>query len=81
MQSLGSFNSGISCTAVIGAMTKAMKAQRALSANAIRSSVVKVGKHSSAKGCIYGLELDCALSGNMRAILNEAGISVSEILR
>ena len=81
MQSYNLFNSGALCTAVIGAMTKAMKAQRALSAQAIRSSVVKVGKAASSKGCVYGIEFDCALTGNIRKTLEESGIAISEILR
>ena len=60
-------------------MTIAMKAQRALSKYAIRASVVKIS--ASSHGCSYGIEYDCVLSGNVRAILDEAGISVKDYFR
>jgi len=60
-------------------MTIAMKAQRALAKHAVRASVVKIS--ATARGCSYGIEFDCALSGNVRAILDEAGIFVKDYYR
>ena len=69
------------CTAVTGSMTMALKAQRTLARQAIRANTVKVSKSQSGRGCIYGIEFDCSLSGNVRAILDNAGIEIKEYLR
>ena len=69
------------CTAVTGSMTMALKAQRTLAKHALRVNTVKVSKSSSGKGCIYGIEFDCALSGNIRTILESSGIEIKEYLR
>ena len=65
------------CTAVIGSVTAAMKAQKALASAAIRSTVVKLDSSVTNKGCAYGVEYDCKQSSNVRATLNSAGIRVS----
>ena len=62
------------CRIALGSMTLAMKAQRILSRNAIRADVVKISSEESSKGCVYGIEFSCALSGNIRAILDSVGI-------
>ena len=62
------------CRIALGSMTVAMKAQRILSRSAIRADVVKISSDESKKGCVYGIEFSCALSGNIRAILDSAGI-------
>ena len=62
------------CRIALGSMTLAMKAQRILSRNAIRVDVVKISSEESLKGCVYGIEFSCALSGNIRVILDSAGI-------
>ena len=69
------------CTAVTGSMTMALKAQRALSKQAIRASTVKVSRANTSRGCIYGIEFDCSLSGNVRAVLDAAGVEIKEYLR
>ena len=75
------YRSATVCTAVTGSMTMAMKAQRALSKNALRASTVKVSQGSAEKGCIYGVEFDCPLLGNVKSILQSAGIEIKEYLR
>jgi hypothetical protein len=60
-------------------MTMAMKAQKVLSREAIRASVVKVSRSTS--GCVYGIEFDAVLLGNVRAALANTGIEVKEYLR
>ncbi len=70
-----------SCTAVLGTLTLAMKAQRALAKQAVKANVVKVSRKSSEKGCIYGIEYDCYLSGNANAILDDAGIEIKDFFR
>ncbi len=69
------------CTAVTGSMTMALKAQRSLARQAIRASTVKVSRATSSRGCIYGIEFDCSLTGNVRAVLEEAGVEIKEYLR
>ncbi len=76
-----SYRTATVCTAVTGSMTMAMKAQRALSKEAIRANTVKVSGSASGKGCVYGVEFDCLLMGNVRATLSSAGIEVKEFLR
>ena len=43
------------CTAVIGSMTIALKAQKILHSSSIRSTVVKLDSSATHKGCAYGL--------------------------
>lgn len=81
MTNYNSYRTGMVCTAVTGSMTKAMKAQRALSAHALRSNVIKVSRSSAKHGCTYGVEFDCALLGNVRVILDKADIEVTEYIR
>ena len=69
------------CTAVLGSMTIALKAQKALAKQAIRAEAVKISRPVSNKGCIYGLKFDCALMGNVREALDSADIKVEEFLR
>ena len=81
MKNEPSYRTATVCTAVTGSMTMAMKAQRALSREAIRASAVKVSKSTSNTGCVYGVEFDCPLLGNVKAVLETAGIEVREYLR
>lgn len=75
------YRSATVCTAVTGSMTMALKAQRALSREAIRANTVKVSGSANGKGCIYGVEFDLALLGKVKAALDSAGIEVKEFLR
>ncbi|MCI6501625.1 MAG: DUF3343 domain-containing protein [Clostridia bacterium] len=61
------------CTVDIGSVTHAMKAQRALTAAAIYTEVIKtdIGRHG--KGCVYGLAFPCPQAERVRLILREAG--------
>ena len=74
-----SYLSATVCTAVTGSMTMALKAQRVLSRATVRANTVKVSR--SENGCIYGVEFDCALLGNVKMLLNGAGVEVKEFLR
>ena len=69
------------CTAVIGSMTQAMKAQSALSEAAIRSSIVKVSSAKTTGGCAYGVDFSCTQSANVRTVLERGGIRVREYLK
>ena len=66
------------CFAAIGSITYAQKAQKALAAAAIPSSVTKAEVSSSKRGCVYGIRFSCAQESNVRAILSNARIAVKE---
>lgn len=68
------------CTAVIGSMTMAMKAQAALSEAAIRSSIAKISSGETHNGCAYGVDFPCTQSSNVRTVLSHAGIRVRQYL-
>ena len=72
--------SGGGCTAYIGSTTLAMKAQRALAANAIASTVTKVNSSKTRRGCAYGVSFDCSQQSNVKAILSKENIPVKEFL-
>ena len=78
-QSTGGAASAI-CTAVLGSMTQAMRAQGALSAAAIRTSVVKISSSRTHNGCAFGVEFPCAQAGNVQTVLSRAGISVRQYI-
>lgn len=61
------------CTAEIGSMTQAIRAQRALADAAIPSTVIKT---NSAKGCTYGVSFTCLQNGNVQNTLTKAGVKV-----
>ena len=67
-----------SCTAVVGSMTWAMRAQSALAQNAVPSTVVKTEEARGLRGCVYGVTYDCAYEANVKAMLEAAKISVRE---
>ena len=69
-----------SCTAVIGSMTQAMRAQALLSEAAIRAGITKVSSSRTHNGCAYGVEFPCTQRANVRAVLERAGIRVREYL-
>ena len=70
-----------SCTAVIGSMTGAMRAQSILAEAAIRAVVVKVSSSKSTGGCAYGVDFPCTQMSNAKAILSHAGVRVREYLQ
>ncbi|MBO5204116.1 MAG: hypothetical protein J6B72_05855 [Clostridia bacterium] len=65
-----------SCAAVMGTLTNAQKAQRALSAAAIPTSVTKSGSSSSHRGCVWSVNFSCNQMENVRSVLSSAGINV-----
>ena len=69
------------CTAVIGSMTVAMKAQSLLAEAAIRTSVVKVSSAKATGGCAYGVDFPCTQTANVRTVLDRAGVRVREYLQ
>ena len=69
------------CTAVIGSMTQAMRAQTVLSEAAIRATLTKISSTKTHNGCAYGVDFPCTQSGNVRTILDRAGVRVREYLQ
>ena len=69
------------CTAVIGSMTQAMRAQNALAEAAIRAVVVKISSAKSTGGCAYGVDFPCTQMSNARTVLTRAGVRVREYLQ
>ena len=64
------------CSAELGSVTYAMKAQKALAAAAIPSTVIKSESPSSRRGCTYGLRFSCQQENNVRLVLEAARIPV-----
>ncbi|MBQ7335147.1 MAG: DUF3343 domain-containing protein [Clostridia bacterium] len=62
------------CVCVIGSMTQAMRAQKVLANAAIRADVVKADSGETRRGCAYALSYPCVQDGNVRTILQNAGI-------
>ncbi len=69
------------CTAVIGSLTLALKAQKAMASSAIHATVVKLDSSVTNRGCAYGIEYDCNQDSNVRAIMNSSGIKVARFVR
>ena len=69
------------CTAVIGSMTQAMRAQSILAEATIRAVVVKVSSAKSTGGCAYGVDFPCTQMSNAKTVLNQAGVRVREYLK
>ena len=69
------------CTAVLGSMTLAMRAQAILAEASIRAMIVKVSSAKGTGGCAYGVDFPCPQSGNVRVILEGAGIRAREYLQ
>ncbi len=69
------------CTAVIGSMTQAMKAQSILAEAAIRAHISKISSSGAAGGCAYGVDFPCTQSANVKMILTRAGVRVREYLK
>ncbi len=64
------------CMAVIGAMTRTMRAQEILARAAIRTEIIKAEPRENKNGCAYALSYPCSQEGNVRSILSSAGIRV-----
>ena len=69
-----------SCIAAMNSMTAALSAQRALSAAAIRSSIVRLDAKQTKSGCAYGLEFPCVQLRNVKIILDAGQIPVKRYI-
>lgn len=68
------------CTAVLGSMTQAMRAQGLLAEAAIRGNLVKVSSSRTRGGCAYGVDFPCAQSAHVRDIFRREGVQVRQYL-
>ena len=66
------------CSAVMGTLTNAQKAQKALSAAAIPTSLGKDETISSNRGCVWSVNFSCNQLENVKAVLSAYGISVKK---
>ena len=66
------------CSAAIGSVTQAQKAQAALAAAAIPSTVVKWEGSSRLRGCVYGVRFSCLQQRNVESVLASARIAVKQ---
>ena len=64
------------CSAVIGTLTLAQKAQRALSAAAIPVSIDKSQATAGHHGCVWSIHFSCNQYENVRAVLASSNIKV-----
>ena len=68
------------CTAAIGSLTYAIKAQRALEQGGIGGEIVKLDASMTRRGCAYGVEFPCELQREVRAIMNAEKITVNSYI-
>lgn len=66
------------CSAAIGSVTQAMKAQKALASAAIPSTVIKWESSSRLRGCVYGVQYSCQQQRNVETVLASARIAVKQ---
>lgn len=64
------------CVAVIGSMTQALRAQRALAGAAIPAEIIKADARDEKRGCAYALSYSCAQENNVKTVLGNQGIRV-----
>jgi hypothetical protein len=74
MKIYGSFGERQICTATLGSVTLAMKARRALAAQGLGCEVIKISDQSSSRGCVYGIEYPCEISGSVQRVLSASAI-------
>ena len=68
------------CTAAIGSLTYAIKAQRALRDAGIDGDIVKLDASMTRRGCAYGVEFPCDHGLTVRSIMNAEKINVSNYI-
>lgn len=64
------------CLAVMGTLTAAQKAQKALAAAAIPASVGKSEGRVANRGCVWTVNFSCNQKQNVVSVLSNAGINV-----
>ena len=62
------------CSATIGSVSAAMRAQQLLASAAIHSNIIKTEGSAAHRGCVYSLAYPCAQQNNVRTVLDAARI-------
>mgnify|MGYP003321080900 CR=1 FL=1 len=65
-----------SCTAVIGTLTAAQRAQKVLASAAIPSRVEKSESVAGQRGCVWCVSFSCSQRQNVASVLAAAGVRV-----
>lgn len=65
------------CTAAMGSLTYAIKAQRALAEGGITCEIVKLDSSMTRRGCAYGVTFSCEEQRAVRAVLSKEKITVT----
>lgn len=68
------------CTAALGSLTYAIKAQRALAQEGISCEIVKLDSSMTRRGCAYGVEFPCSDQRSVRTVMNAEKITVSSYI-
>lgn len=64
----------------LSSVTYAIRAQKLLEQNGIRSVIKKLARSLQVTGCGYGLEINAPDTGAATTILNTAGVRILEIM-
>lgn len=64
------------CSALLGTLTSAQKAQKTLAAAAIPTRIIKLPNAIAHRGCVWGIEFSCNQRENIEMLLTGAGIGV-----
>jgi hypothetical protein len=64
------------CSAVLGTLTSAQKAQKVLSGAAIPTSIGKSESSSLHRGCVWSVNFSCNQKENVMSVLASSGIKV-----
>lgn len=68
------------CTAALGSLTYAIKAQRALAQENLGCEIVKLDASMTRRGCAYGIEFSCTDLRSVRAVMNKEQIPVTHYI-
>lgn len=69
------------CIIAISSVNHALRSEKYLSSYSLHSRIIKLQPNATKKGCAYGLEINCKDLPAALSLLNNAGISYSEIVR
>lgn len=69
------------CIGALGSLTLAIKAERALLGHGIAAHTESLSPGETRHGCAFGVAFPCTAEREARAILRDAGISITQYLR
>ncbi len=71
---MGYQEGGRRCVVVLGSVTECMQAGRLLAQSYLSTEVIKADPSRGQRGCVYGLEYDCAQDRAIKEAFSRAGI-------